>query len=259
MTFPALGRPERDVTSVTPGRLAQAEAHAVPAAPATAVPVAALRAVVAAAAAGAVVATNMLIGPIIDVLMKRHRQAFILRYRFPDHIWAKALDLQAGLKEEHRDAIELALRHFFLAVLFARRRAVAMPSDAVDALWHSMILHTHEYEHFCRHALGRFLHHSPNGAPSRSAESIRAELWRTWVLCCRMEGIDACAPDSLPTLFSADATLLPAAGWHYSLKHGQVTFARNGCNRQAHADLIFPENRERFLWVTALPSASAPH
>jgi hypothetical protein len=222
---------------------------------AAAVPAAEVQAAVAAVAGVDAVATNMLIGSIIDALTERRRQAFILGYRFPDHIWAKALDLQTGLKEEHRDTIEHALRQFFLAVLFARRRAVAMPSDAVDALWHSMILHTHEYDKFCQHALGRFLHHSPNGAPSRSVESIRAELWRTWVLCCRMEDIDPCAPARLPTLFSADANLLPAAGWHYTLKDGQVTFARNGCNKQIHADLIFPENRDRFHWVCPLPSA----
>lgn len=197
-------------------------------------------------------ATDTLISSAIDVLMERRRRAFILHYRFPDHVWAKALDLQSGLEDGHRGAVEHALRLFFLTALFARRRAVAMPSDAVDALWHSMILHTHEYDRFCQHGLGRFLHHSPNGGPGRSTESIRAELWRTWVLCCRMEGIDACAPDRLPTLFSADAALLPAAGWHYSLEHGQVMFARNGCNRQSRADVVFPENRDRFHWVSPL-------
>ncbi|MBC2902508.1 glycine-rich domain-containing protein [Streptomyces cupreus] len=35
------------------------------------------------------------------------------------------------------------------------------PSQAVDPGWHTFMLHTEEYEAFCRTRYGRFVHHAP--------------------------------------------------------------------------------------------------
>lgn len=32
----------------------------------------------------------------------------------------------------------------------------------IDEFWHTFILHTREYEAFCKHYLGSFIHHSPS-------------------------------------------------------------------------------------------------
>lgn len=37
-----------------------------------------------------------------------------------------------------------------------------VPSEAVDEIWHNMILYTARYGHFCRKYFGRFVHHTPN-------------------------------------------------------------------------------------------------
>lgn len=127
-----------------------------------------------------------------------------------------------------------------------------MPSDAVDALWHAMILHTNEYRRFCRNAFGRFLEHQPNGVPGKSAESIRGELWRTRVIACRLEGLDPVLPVRLPLLFAADADLLDSGGWRYRLDEGRVLFRRGLAGPDHEAAVLYPENAARFEWVRAI-------
>jgi hypothetical protein len=53
------------------------------------------------------------------------------------------------------------LRSWYLACLYAKGEILGMPSRAVDAAWHEMILMTREYHSFCKSAFGRYLHHSP--------------------------------------------------------------------------------------------------
>lgn len=114
--------------------------------------------------------------------------------------------------------VERGLRQFFLASAMAHGRFVAMPSKAVDAMWHEFILHTRAYEAFCRRAFGRLLHHTP--AEALAAEPNRADknfqgLRRAWVWSCRDEGIDPRAPARLPTLFALDAALAIPGGYRY--------------------------------------------
>lgn len=37
-----------------------------------------------------------------------------------------------------------------------------VPSAVVDEAWHSFILHTKDYQNFCREKVGRFVHHVPS-------------------------------------------------------------------------------------------------
>lgn len=47
-------------------------------------------------------------------------------------------------------------------LLVASRSDVALaPSPAVDAAWHDFILHTRDYDRYCRTAFGFFVHHAP--------------------------------------------------------------------------------------------------
>jgi hypothetical protein len=41
--------------------------------------------------------------------------------------------------------------------LFGRRRG------GIDAAWHAFILHTRDYESYCRERFGRVIHHEPTG------------------------------------------------------------------------------------------------
>ena len=106
------------------------------------------------------------------------------------------------------------LRQFFLAYLNSGCRFVAMPSQAVDDLWHEFILYTRAYEAFCGKAFGGFLHHTPAVVLSedkRNNEGLR----RVWWQCCKEENIDPRSPLRLPLLFAIDAKLGIADGFIY--------------------------------------------
>lgn len=96
----------------------------------------------------------------------------------------------------------------------SRNQFVAMPSKAVDALWHEFILHTRAYQDWCDIALGRFLHHTPaealGGNPQRN-DGLR----RAWFWACKDESINPRHPTRLPLLFALDAKLGIEGGFHY--------------------------------------------
>ena len=110
------------------------------------------------------------------------------------------------------------LRQWYRVAQLARGRAVAMPSQAVDDLWHAHIVCTRAYGAFCTQAFGRFLHHQPEAAmrPETAARNRGANLRTTYDLARRVEDVP------LPLLFSIDARLgvpgrryLPACGSAY--------------------------------------------
>jgi hypothetical protein len=43
------------------------------------------------------------------------------------------------------------------------------PPEAVDVAWHAFILHTRDYEDYCRERFGRVIHHQPTSAPDPDA------------------------------------------------------------------------------------------
>jgi hypothetical protein len=43
------------------------------------------------------------------------------------------------------------------------------PPEAVDVAWHAFILHTRDYEAYCRERYGRIIHHQPTGQPDPGA------------------------------------------------------------------------------------------
>ncbi len=59
---------------------------------------------------------------------------------------------------------------------------VLEPHALMDEMWHTFILHTREYERFCRRFFGRTIHHDPTAPPERvrGADGARehAELRR---------------------------------------------------------------------------------
>lgn len=115
----------------------------------------------------------------------------------------------------HKDAelVERGLRQFFLACVRSRS-FVAMPSKAVDTLWHAFILHTRAYEDWCQLALGKFLHHTPAEALGANAQRNDG-LRRAWYWSCKEEAIDPRKPSRLPLLFALDVKLQIPGGFRY--------------------------------------------
>lgn len=152
------------------------------------------------------------------LLWRRWRQSAQARYiaNFPLH---SLLDTRLAARRPELDAAQRtavldALRDYFIFCHQAGRRMLAMPSQAVDDAWHEFILFTRQYDSFCRHAFGRFLHHTPAEAMSSPTQASNG-IKRAWRLACRHEGINPRQPERLPRLFALDATLGIAGGFVY--------------------------------------------
>jgi hypothetical protein len=53
--------------------------------------------------------------------------------------------------------------------LAAGSKKLISPPEPVDVAWHAFILHTRDYEAYCRERFGRVIHHEPTGAPDPTA------------------------------------------------------------------------------------------
>jgi len=49
----------------------------------------------------------------------------------------------------------------YMALFALGHKGLAMISRKIDAVWHSFILFTFEYQHFCKQVFGKFIHHTP--------------------------------------------------------------------------------------------------
>ena len=119
------------------------------------------------------------------------------------------------LEAKDADLVERGFRQFFMACARSDGKYVAMPSKAVDAYWHALILDTKSYAEWCERTLGRFLHHLPAerlGSDAAANDGLR----RAWFFACREEAIDPRLPTRLPLLFALDAKLGFPGGLVYS-------------------------------------------
>ena len=147
-------------------------------------------------------------------LAQSKRAEYIRSATLPKGLFDKLMQRRPALNAKDCQLVAQALRQFFLAYLQGGRRTVAMPSQVVDELWHEFILHTRAYEQFCRHAFGRFMHHTPAVALSNAKRSNEG-LRRCWWFACRADNINPRAPTRLPLLFAIDTKLSIAGGFKY--------------------------------------------
>lgn len=142
------------------------------------------------------------------------RERVIRETALPQFLKRKLRETYPLLSQKDADLVERGLRQFFLACSRSQGRFVAMPSRAVDAMWHEFILHTRAYRDWCALALGRFLHHTPAevlGANAAGNDGLR----RAWYWACKEEAIDPRRPTRLPLLFALDGKLAIADGFRY--------------------------------------------
>jgi len=165
-----------------------------------------------------VVATllSLIVAKIWQRLGRQRREAFIESYPYRKFLDQRLTARRPELSPAQREQVFSGLRDYFHLCSTAGRRMVAMPSQVVDDAWHEFILFTRQYDQFCRHAFGHFLHHTPAEAmPSPTAAS--SGIKRAWRLACAREGIDPRRPQRLPRLFAMDAALLISGGFIYQL------------------------------------------
>jgi hypothetical protein len=72
-------------------------------------------------------------------------------------------------------------------------------SKLVDYAWQGFVLATEDYQAFCEHSLGRFLHHRPQGSKKQNDKFGIARAFDGAV------GLSAIGADQLPTLFLLDS------------------------------------------------------
>jgi hypothetical protein len=164
----------------------------------------------------AIVAAFVVAAIIYRYVEKKRKRIFIDSYAFPATITEKVKKVYPFLSDAHVSRVIKALRQYFQICNAAGLRVVSMPSQVVDVAWHEFILFTRDYKGFCKHAFGRFLHHTPAEAmktPTQAQDGIK----RAWRLACLKEGINPKLPTRLPLLFAIDALLDIPDGFKYSL------------------------------------------
>lgn len=151
---------------------------------------------------------------LLNAWARWQREKVLREAPLPQFLKRKLRDTYPTLSAKDCDLVERGLRQFFLACLRSNRKYVAMPSRAVDAMWHEFILHTRSYRDWCALGLGWFLHHTPAEALG-SKPTANDGLRRAWYWACRDEAIKPRQPSRLPLLFALDAKLAIAGGFHY--------------------------------------------
>lgn len=147
---------------------------------------------------------------------RQRRGAYIAAYPYQRFLDKRLATRRPELSAEQRNEVFAALDDYFQLCRKAGRHMVAMPSQAADDAWHEFILFTRQYDKFCRHAFGRFLHHTPAEAmrtPTQASDGLK----RAWRLACAHEKINPKKPERLPRLFALDAALGIAGGFVYQL------------------------------------------
>jgi len=166
-----------------------------------------------------VLAISIALAVVLAVVWSRYvrlrRDRYIREFPLPKGLYERLRKRRPELELKDCVLVARGLRKFFLAHLHSGRQFVSMPSQVVDDLWHEFILYTKAYEDFCKHAFGRFLHHTPAvvlGPEKRDNEGLR----RVWWHACKEENIDPARPLRLPLLFALDAKLGIADGFIYT-------------------------------------------
>ena len=110
----------------------------------------------------------------------RKGEAYIVDYRFPNHIETRVRRRLPELDEAGWRLVEQGLREWFVCCAWRGRAMLGMPSRAVDEAWHEFILDSISYTHFCNAAFGGYLHHTPDEARSASSGDALGETVRAW-------------------------------------------------------------------------------
>jgi hypothetical protein len=173
------------------------------------------------------------------------RKRFIQQAALPQFLKSKLRQTYPHLNDSQTQLAEQGLRQFFLACLHNKGQFTAMPSQAVDVMWHEFILHTQAYQAWCEQALGYFLHHTPVEVLGKSAKRNDG-LRRVWYWACQQELIDPRHPAYLPLLFAIDHRLRIPDGFHYApncrLTATQVDSKHSGgCGGGAHCGTSFSD------------------
>ena len=106
-----------------------------------------------------------------------------------------------------------------------QKQAYAMPSHAVDALWHVMLQYPIQYQQLCEQTIGRTLNHSPYDGTTRPEEQVK-QLFEAWKYSCMLHGYNPSNTMQLPRLFAVDQVLGWENGQSFELAQMTKDFAK---------------------------------
>jgi len=189
------------------------------------------------------------------------RERFVRESAFPQILKRRLRDTYPNLSPKDCELVERGLRQFFVACLRSHGNFVAVPSKAVDTLWHTFTQMGTAYEDWCRDALGFVPEYAPAMALGKKAHNNDG-LRRTWYWSCKDESIRPRTPSRLPLLFALDAKLAIPDGFHYlpcTAADGRKP--RPGSNTTQHlgtsfCDLGYSGNAEDFGGCESHPDRS---
>ena len=142
---------------------------------------------------------------------RRDKLERIEQLKIDPMFWNKLKQQYPELSLKQCRLIELGFKDY-LALHVMHKQAYAMPSHAVDALWHVMLQYPIQYQQLCEQTIGRTLNHSPYDGTTRPEEQVK-QLFEAWKYSCMLHGYNPRNTMQLPRLFVVDQVL----GW----EHGQ--------------------------------------
>lgn len=74
---------------------------------------------------------------------------------------------EQGLSAEAGEEYEVELKKYLWLCSLNDGKNLGM-AGPVDELWHTFIIHTRDYEVFCREVLGKFIHHTPTSLSAKA-------------------------------------------------------------------------------------------
>ncbi|VXA56239.1 conserved hypothetical protein [Acinetobacter proteolyticus] len=140
----------------------------------------------------------------------------IEQFKFDPIFWNKFRFYYPELGLKQRQLIEVGFKDY-LALHVMQKQAYAMPSHAVDSLWHVMLEFPKQYQDLCERLIGRQLHHSPYEASTTSTQQTQ-QLFATWRNSCGLHAYQPRNTTLLPRLFAIDQALNWQDGQYFNLE-----------------------------------------
>ena len=115
---------------------------------------------------------------------RRHKLEKIERLKIDPIIWDQIRQQYPELGLKQRKLIEQGFKDY-LALHVMQKQGYAMPSHAVDLLWHTLLEHPQYYKQLCKETLGRALKHQPYDH-TIALEVQRQQLFESWRYSCML-------------------------------------------------------------------------
>lgn len=157
----------------------------------------------------------LILGLVLRRLFRGGRDRRVRNYDFGNAARLALRRKRPELGSAELDLAWQALRDYFRICLRAGKRRVPMPSQLADDAWHSLILDTRRYAHFCNSTFGRFLHHLPDQSDGERITPPRRRVENNLAWKIGRRFLPSHAATQLPLLFALDELTGIVDGFHY--------------------------------------------